>query len=262
MARGSTEELRARLRPIVEDGEGTAGRAFMLVIQALIVASLVTFAVETLPDLDPQTRGWLQAAEVAFVMIFTAEYLLRLWVAERRWDFVFSFYGLVDLLAILPFYLRLTVDLRSVRVLRLLRLFRVFKLVRYNAAVRRFRLALRYAFEELVLYVAATMMLLYLCAVGIYHFENAAQPAVFASIFDGLWWAVASLTTVGYGDIYPITVGGKLFTFIVLMLGLSIVAVPAGLIAAALSKARAQLDAEGSDGSDGTAPDARPNRNR
>ncbi len=241
--------LRARLRPVIEDGEGWAGRAFMLTIQFLIVASLVTFAVETLPDLDEDMRWWLRAAEIGFVSVFTLEYLLRLWVSERRLGFVFSFFGLVDLLAILPFYLRLTIDLRSVRVLRLLRLFRVFKLVRYNDAVRRFRLALRYAFEELVLYLTATMMLIYLCAVGIYYFEHAEQPDTFASIFDGLWWAVASLTTVGYGDIYPITTGGKLFTFVVLMLGLSIVAVPAGLISSALSKARAQLDAE-ADGRD------------
>jgi len=247
MADAPSQGLRARLRPIIEDGEGWAGRAFMLLIQLLILASLVTFAIETLPDLDPEARWWLRVAEITFVSIFTLEYLLRLWVAERRRAFVFSFYGLVDLLAILPFYLRLTVDLRSVRVLRLLRLFRVFKLVRYNDAVRRFRLALRYAFEELVLFLTATMLLIYLCAVGIYYFENAEQPDQFASIFDGLWWAVASLTTVGYGDIYPVTVGGKLFTFVVLMLGLSIVAVPAGLISSALSKAREQLDAEAGD---------------
>ncbi len=235
------DALRVRLRPIIEDGEGTAGRLFAVVIQLLIIASLVTFAVETLPDLSPSTRWGLRLAEIGFVSVFTIEYLLRLWVAERRWRFVFSFFGIIDLLAILPFYLRLTVDLRSVRVLRLLRLFRIFKLVRYNDAVRRFRLALQLAREELILYLTSTLLMLYLCAVGIFHFESAAQPDVFVSVFDGMWWAVASLTTVGYGDVVPITVGGKIFTFVMLMLGLSIVAVPAGLISSALSRARALL---------------------
>jgi len=85
-------------------------------------------------------------------------------------------------------------------------------------------------------------MLLYFSAVGIYYFENEAQPDKFASVFHSLWWSVATLTTVGYGDVYPVTVGGKVFTFLVLLIGLGIVSVPAGLVASALSKARAMED--------------------
>ena len=90
----------------------------------------------------------------------------------------------------------------------------------------------------MILFWAIAMVLLYLSAVGIYYFENAAQPRLFSSVFHSLWWAVATLTTVGYGDIYPITIGGKIFTAIVTIIGLGIVAAPAGMIAAALSKAR------------------------
>jgi len=89
-----------------------------------------------------------------------------------------------------------------------------------------------------VLFGCIAMILLYLSAVGIYYFENAAQPEKFKSIFHSLWWALATLTTVGYGDIYPVTAGGQFFTFFVLMLGLGVVAVPTGLIASALSQAR------------------------
>ena len=92
--------------------------------------------------------------------------------------------------------------------------------------------------EELVIFTLASFVLLYLSAVGIYHFEHAAQPDVFRSIFDSLWWSVATLTTVGYGDIYPITLGGKMFTFCVLMIGLGLIAVPTGIVASALSAVR------------------------
>ncbi|HHI77306.1 MAG TPA: two pore domain potassium channel family protein, partial [Gammaproteobacteria bacterium] len=92
--------------------------------------------------------------------------------------------------------------------------------------------------EELTVFCGVSLVLLYLSAVGIYYFEHDAQPQAFRSLFDGLWWAVATLTTVGYGDVYPITAGGKFFTFVVLLIGLGIVAIPAGLIASALSNVR------------------------
>jgi len=124
----------------------------------------------------------------------------------------------------------------------MLRLFRVLKLVRYSKAIQRFHRAFIIAREELVLYFFVTLLLLFLAAVGIYYFEHDVQPDTFASVFHSLWWAVATLTTVGYGDVYPITVGGKVFTFIVLLIGLGVVSVPAGLVASALSKAREMDD--------------------
>jgi voltage-gated potassium channel len=96
--------------------------------------------------------------------------------------------------------------------------------------------------EEIVLFLITAFMLIYLSGMGIYYFENDAQPEVFTSMFDGLWWAVATLTTVGYGDSYPITAGGKLFTFFMLIIGLGIIAVPTGMVASALAKARREED--------------------
>lgn len=110
--------------------------------------------------------------------------------------------------------------------------------MRYSKAIQRFHRAFVIAKEEIVLFFSVTIMLLFLVGVGIYYFENTAQPQVFTSVFQSLWWAIATLTTVGYGDIYPITTGGKLFTSLILFVGLGIVAVPAGLIASSLSKAR------------------------
>ena len=190
------------LKRIIENNDTKRGRVFDLAIQALIVVSLVTFSVETLPGLTETTLRWLRRIEIATVSIFTIEYILRIIVANRKLAFIFSFYGLVDLLSILPFYIASGVDLRSIRAFRLLRLFRAFKIVRYNKAIRRFHRALLIAREELVLYLLVTLMLLYFAAVGIYYCENEAQPKEFAPVFHSLWWAVATLTTVGYGDVY------------------------------------------------------------
>ena len=230
--------LYIRLKKIVEKTDTLAGRIFDIAIQVTILISIITFSLETLPNLDPELRAHLEIIEYVTVTIFSIEYILRIFVATRKLSFIFSFYGIIDLLAILPFYLAIGVDLRTIRILRFLRIFRFLKLTRYNAAARRFALALSLAREEIImfLFVSATMM--YIGAVGIYYFENEAQPQVFSSVFHSLWWAVITLTTVGYGDIYPITVGGRIFTFIMLLAGVGIISVPAGLIAAALNHAR------------------------
>ncbi|MFC6673696.1 ion transporter [Marinobacterium aestuariivivens] len=208
----------------------------------LILYSVVCFSIDTLPDLRPAVRRFLDISETVVVGLFTLEYLYRIYSTENRLRFVFSFYGLVDLLAILPFYLATSVDLRTLRLLRLLRLGRVLKLLRYRLAFDRFAKAIAMAKEELLVFTLGSLVVLFLAAVGIYYFEHAAQPDKFRSIFDSLWWVVVTLTTVGYGDIYPITLGGRLFTFCVLMIGLGLVAVPTGIIASSLSAIRAKQE--------------------
>lgn len=226
------------LKSLVERHDTPEGRIFDLVIQALIIFSLLTFSFETLPDLSGSTRSLLGVLEAVIVILFTIEYALRIYVADRKTGYIFSFYGIVDFLAILPFYLALGVDMRTLRALRLLRLFRLFKLARYNRAIDRFVNAFTIAREEIIIFAMVTIILLYISATGIYYFEHAAQPELFASIFHSMWWAVTTLTTVGYGDMYPITVGGRIFTFIILIIGIGIVAIPAGLLASALNKVR------------------------
>ena len=223
---------------VVNSTDHVSGRIFVAVVQLLILVSLITFSIDTLPGLSDKTHEVLRIIEVVTVVIFTLEYVLRLAVAERKRAFVFSFFGLVDLIAILPFYLSTGLDLRAVRVFRFLRLVRLLKLFKYNQALGRFRRAFSIAKEELALFGFVTAMMLYLSAVGIYYFENAAQPEQFKSVFHSLWWAVTTLTTVGYGDVYPVTTGGRVFTCFVLLIGLGIIAVPTGLLASALSQAR------------------------
>lgn len=229
---------RSTIKRLVDDQSTREGRVFDLAVQAAIVVWLVAYCIDTLPDLDPAYRAILQGIEVVVTLLFTAEYLIRLYAAERKLGFVLSFWGVIDLLAILPFYLSLATELRALRAIRLLRLFRLLKLGRYSRALQRLHRAWTLAREEFVMFLFIAVVLLFLAAAGIHHFEHEAQPQKFRSIFDSLWWAVATLTTVGYGDVYPITTGGRVFTFIILMIGLGIVAVPAGLVTAALTQAR------------------------
>lgn len=226
------------IKQIVEQDDTVGGRIFNVLIYSLILLSIITFSIETLPDLDGKIRDVFALLQKITVAVFTLEYALRLYVADNKVRYIFSFYGIIDLAAILPFYILSGLDLRSLRAFRMLRLFQTLKLLRYNKAMHRFSKAFTIAREELVLFCAVTLVLLYLSAVGIYYFENEAQPEAYESVFHSLWWAVATLTTVGYGDVYPITLWGRLFTFVILMIGLGIVAVPAGLLASALSKVR------------------------
>ena len=237
--------MKEKLRVIVEESDTKLGKLFDLVVQFLVVISLLSFSLETLPNLSKNQIFILKLIEIVIITIFSIEYLLRIFVTNKKFKYIFSFYGLIDLLTILPFYLSLTIDLRSLRALRLLRLFRILKLVRFNKAINRFQEALKIAREEIIIFIFATCIVLYLSSVGIFFFENAIQPDKFSSVFHSLWWAIVTLTTVGYGDIYPLTLGGRIFTFFILILGLGIVGIPAGLIASALTAVRRKEENDG-----------------
>ncbi|MEZ6087850.1 MAG: potassium channel family protein [Pirellulaceae bacterium] len=196
------------------------------------------------------------------VIVFTSEYLLRLWSAPVR----FSTLQASSALSTWPRSSLSGSQPASISDMHVFYgccdCFRILKLTRYNRAMQRFHKAMLLAREEIVIYLCLTSMLLFIAAAGIYHFEHEAQPEQFSSIFASLWWALATLTTVGYGDVYPITIGGRCFTAIMLMLGLGIVAVPAGLVASTLATARemellshANADHHEEYDSDGASPD-------
>ena len=224
------------LYKIIIDSDTQAGKIFDLFIQLLILLSLIAFSLETLPNLSSELQSLLNWFEIISVIIFSVEYVLRVFLTKSSIKYIFSFFGIVDFLAILPFYLASGVDLRSIRVFRLFRLFRIFKLLKYNNALNRVGHAFNSIKKELIIFGIATIFLLYVSAVGIYYCENPAQPEQFKSVFHSLWWAVTTLTTVGYGDMYPITVGGRLFTTFIVFIGMGMVAIPTGLLASAFSK--------------------------
>ena len=230
--------MKEKLRIIIEDNTSPKGKIFDYFIQILILLSLIAFTIETLPNNSIYTIDVLNAFELICVIIFTIEYLLRIFVSKKPFRYIFSFYGVIDLLAIFPFYLKGAYDLRALRAFRIFRIFRALKLIRYNKALNRFHIAARIVKEEMVLFFIVTAIFIFLASAGIYFFENKAQPELFSSVIHSGWWAIATLTTVGYGDVYPITMGGKIFTFFILLIGVGVVTVPAGLVASALSKAR------------------------
>jgi len=230
--------MKKKLRAIVEDNTTKKGKYFDYFIQLIIVLSLISFSLETLPNISEEFRLVLEKFEFVSIVIFSIEYVLRVLVTKKPLRYIFSFYGIIDILAILPFYLNRFLDLRFLRAFRVFRIFRALKLIRYNKALNRFSVAFKIVKEELVLFFIVILIMLFIVSAGIYSFENEAQPEIFKSVFHSGWWSIVTLTTVGYGDVYPITLGGKVFTFFVLMIGIGVVAVPAGLVGTALSKAR------------------------
>lgn len=235
MSPAPVNTFRVRLRGIIEDNTTRWGRIFDYFMQVMIFVSLTGYAFSTMPSLPEPMRAVLRYVELAAVIIFSVEYVLRVYVAEKFTRYMFSFYGFIDFIAVVPFYFTGSSQLLS---LRAFRVFRAFKLVRYNRAMTRFSVAARLIKEELALFIMVSGILLFISSSGIYFFGNAAQPEAFSSVFSSAWWAVATLTTVGYGDVYPITIGGKIFTVFILMVGVGIVTIPAGLVASALGQAR------------------------
>lgn len=229
--------MKQKLWLILEDSSTKNGRFFEIFIQTLIFVSIVSFSIDTLPNISENISKILKGFEVFSITIFSIEYLLRIYVSKKPLKYIFSFYGLIDLVAILPFYLSGVLDLRFLRAFRVLRVFRVVKQIKYSDALKRFSKAFTIVKEEIILFFIITIVLIFITSAGIYYFEHEAQPEVFKSVFHSAWWSIVTLTTVGYGDVYPITLGGRVFTFFVLMIGVGLVTIPAGLVATALLKA-------------------------
>ena len=189
--------LKEKLRSIVDGNSTRAGRIFDVVIQVLIVVSVITFSIDTLPNLDERWHQIFQYLDFIIFAVFAIEYVLRIYVAEKRLAYIFSFYGFIDFIAILPFLLGTRMDLRSVRAFRALRILSALKIVRYNKAFHRFHLAFKIIREEMVLFLVVSSIFIFIAATGIFYFENEAQPEAFASIFHALWWAIVTLNNCG-----------------------------------------------------------------
>jgi len=217
-----------------------------LSIFGLIVLNVLATIAGTVGTVQERYGAALRAFEVLSVVVFTAEYLLRIWACvedtsyngsiEGRIEFAKTLPALIDLIAVLPFYLSLGLDLRFVRVLRLLRVFRLAKAARYFPALRLFGRVFREKREEIVVSLSFLAILLVMTSSLIYYVERGAQPDTFGSIPEALWWSVVTVTTVGYGDAYPVTAFGQVLGGMVALLGTGIGAIPAGLLASGFNE--------------------------
>src|SRR5262245_21167680 len=240
--------LKKRIWEILEverpdDARGRVFDAFDIFILTLILLNVIAVILGSVKSIEARFETALRWFEVFSVVVFTVEYLARVWacVSQVRYGrpvagrlrFMLRPIAIIDLLAILPFYLTFfTADLRFIRALRLVRLFRVAKLGRYSSSARLFGRVFRNKKEEL--FVTAMMMLLMIImsASLMYFAENEAQPDKFPDIPSTIWWAVMTLTTVGYGDVFPVTAVGRGLTMLIAILGIGMFALPVGIFGA------------------------------
>ena len=215
-------------------------------ISSLILLNVVAIIMETEKTLAIDYKEFFNYFELFSIFVFSLEYLLRLWTCVSvdlykkpvigRIKYLFSPLAIIDLIAIAPFYITFfVVDTRVLRILRFLRLLRITKHFRYSKTFHVIYSTIEKKKEELISALVLMFCLLLVCSTGVYFAENEVQPEKFSSIFASMWWAVATLTTVGYGDIFPITLMGKIFGSISAIFGVGLFAIPAGLLASGFS---------------------------
>jgi voltage-gated potassium channel len=231
---------RSRLERIIFEADTPAGKRFDLALLIAIVLSVMLVALESDPRLRGQYSSLFEPLEVLFSSLFSLEYLLRLLCSKRPWSYARSFFGLVDLVSSLPPLLTLGIpasqSLLIVRVLRLLRVFRILKLGSYLDEAQLLRQALVASRRKITVFMLTIVALVVLIGTLMYVIEG--ERSGFTSIPVGIYWAVVTITTVGYGDVAPVTTLGRFVASLVMLLGYSIIAVPTGIVTASLQEAQ------------------------
>ncbi len=229
-----------------EESGSMAARFLEVGLLVLIFLNIVALVLESVEEINAVYGQFFISLEFFSIIIFTIEYALRVWTCVEnpqykkhvsgRLRYMSSTMAIIDLLAILPFYLSfLPIDLRFLRIIRLFRLFRLLKIARYLKALNLIQAVLRERKEQIYLSIMFVLFLLVIVSTLMFYVENAAQPQVFSSIPASMWWGIETLTTVGYGDMLPITAYGKLLGGIISVLGIGLFALPAGIISSGLS---------------------------
>lgn len=240
----ATTSLRRRVHLLFEESPPSAAAARVrLALAGLIVVNVLAVVFETVPGLRHEWATFFRIVEAASVTVFTVEYALRWWAAAEQPKVAASPFGrlrwmvsptaLIDLVAVLPsllFFMHL--DLRSLRMVRLARLLRLAKLGRYSLAMQSLLRVLREKAADMVSLLFVLLILLVISSTLMFHLEHDAQPKLFSSIPATMWWGIVTLTTIGYGDMAPITTGGRILGGVIAVLGIGMFALPAGLLGA------------------------------
>ncbi len=233
------DSRRQKLWRIIFLSDTPAGRTFDVVLLWLIFFSVLTVVLESVEDIRARFGSQIIAIEWAFTLIFTAEYAVRLWVVRRKLRYARSFFGLVDLLSILPSWLELLIPdahyFMAFRVLRLMRMFRILKMAEHLEEASVLVTALRASRRKIFVFMLFIMSLVCVEGTIMYVLENDANTG-FTSIPQAIYWAIVTITTVGYGDISPGTVAGKIMASIIMLTGFAIIAVPTGIVSSELNR--------------------------
>jgi len=239
MKTASRQSLKQKLYDIIFKSDTPAGKLFDVVLLVLILLSVLTVMLESIVSLQQKYETVFRAAEWGYTVLFTLELLLRIWVYPQRLRYIFSFFGMVDLLAILPTYISLIVPgtqyFMVIRVLRLLRIGRIFKLTHFLKEASMLSGALRASLPKILVFIGTVFTLVIIIGSVMYVIEGGRNG--FTSIPKSIYWAIVTLTTVGYGDIAPQTTLGQILAGIVMLLGYGIIAIPTGIVTVEISNA-------------------------
>ncbi|MBB6482703.1 ion transporter [Spirochaeta isovalerica] len=242
--------IRNRIFEIIEPAKSNDhhSRVFDNTILILIIFNVISVILESFSSIALRFQAQLDIFEIISITIFSIEYLLRIITSNLLYrendkaravlKYIYSPMAIIDLFAILPFFIPmiLPVDLRFLRILRLTRILRIFKINRYTTSLSMIGRVLKKKKEELIVTLFVTFLLILLAASVMYYVETDIQPDGFPNILASLWWAVATLTTVGYGDVYPLSVLGKILSGIIALLGIGLVALPTGIISSGFTE--------------------------
>ncbi|WP_421917953.1 ion transporter [Marinifilum sp.] len=230
--------LKEKLYNVIFEADTRAGKLFDLLLLIVILLSILFVMLESVPTIEKKYHDFLKIAEWIITIIFSMEYLIRIWIVRHPQKYIFSFYGIIDFLSVLPSYLALffagTQGLMVIRALRLLRVFRILKLNRYLKESAIIIKALRESRYKISVFLFGVLTLVIIIGTVMYLVEGAENG--FTSIPRGIYWAVVTLTTVGYGDISPVSSLGQFFASVVMIIGYAIIAVPTGIVTAELTK--------------------------
>jgi voltage-gated potassium channel len=230
--------IRKKLYRIIFHTDTKAGKTFDVVLLVFILLNVLAVLLESVSKIYEQYGIYLRIFEYTVTAIFTIEYILRIWIHKRSWKYIVSFYGIVDLLSILPTVLEFmftgTHSLAIIRGLRLLRLFRVFKLTRYTQQGNLIAKALRDSWTKISVFMFGVIMVILIVGTIMYLVEGPENG--FDSIPRGIYWTIVTITTVGFGDITPQTTLGQFIASFTMILGYAIIAVPTGIVTVEMSK--------------------------
>ncbi len=244
MDRSGKGKLRQQLFDIIFEANTPLGKKFDVGILVLIVLSVILVMLESVESIQLAVPRFFTVMEWIITIFFTLEYVLRIWLVKRPWKYIFSFYGIVDLLAILPAYLSPffgnTQYLLTIRALRLLRVFRILKMAKYILEGEILVKAIRASRRKLTVFIFAVLTVVMITGSLMYVVEGAANSG-FTSIPRSIYWAIVTVTTVGYGDISPVTPLGQFLSSVLMITGYAVIAVPTGIVSVEIAQVTDEL---------------------